>query len=194
MPPQESITVWFEKGTHYLDAPVEFDSKDSGSEKFPIVYRSKPGETIKISGRRKGDGFVPVIHEAILSGIEVSVHLYMVQADLSGWKDGDFGEPIPVFLQGQWPQNSNANLLELFYGGKRMPLSPWPNAGYTSIKKAVGPPPLKEGNHTGTVEAHFTYVGSRPERWVNETDIYLNRFFFEWENALKKVELPFEAT
>lgn len=189
LPPQESITVWFEKGTHYLDAPVEFDSKDSGSEKFPIVYRSKPGEMARISGGRKVNGFVPVTDEAILSRLDDSVHSHIVQADLSGWKGVDFGETVPVFLQGQWPQTSNANLLELFYDGKRMPLSRWPNEDYTTIDRAVGSTPVTSHGKTGTAEAHFTYVGSRPERWVDETDIYLNGFFFwDWAHAFEKVE------
>ena len=189
LPPQESITVWLEKGTHYLGTPVGFDEKDSGSAKFPIVYRSKPGEMARISGGRKVEEFVPVIDEAILSRLDISVHSHIVQADLSGWKEVDFGKPVPVFLQGQWPQASNTNLLELFYGGKRMPLSRWPNEGYTTIDKAVGPTPIRTGKHKGTVEAYFTYNGTRPERWINETDMYLNGFFFwDWANAFEKVE------
>ena len=97
LPPQEAITVWLEKGTHYLDAPVGFDEKDSGSEEYPIVYRSKPGEQVRISGGRKIEGFVPVTDEAILSRLEVSVHPHIVQADLSGWTGVDFGEPVPVY-------------------------------------------------------------------------------------------------
>lgn len=189
LPPKESITVWLEKGTYYLDAPVEFDEKDSGSEKFPIVYRSKPGQPVRISGGRKVTGFVPVTDEAILSRLDVAARPHIVQADLSGWKGVDFGEPVPVFLQGQWPQTSNANLLELFYDTKRMPLSRWPNEGYTTIDRAVGPTTVTSHRRTGTVEAHFTYVGSRPERWVGETDIYLKGFFFwDWANAFEKVE------
>jgi parallel beta-helix repeat protein len=187
LPPQESITVWLEKGTHYLDGAVEFDEKDSGSEKLPIVYRSKPGETVRISGGQKVEGFVPVTDERILKRLDTSVHSLIVQADLSDWPDVNFGEPVPVFLQGQWPQASNANVLELFYDSKRMPLSRWPNEGYTTIDKAVGPTPIS--NKKGTVEAHFTYVGSRPERWVGENDIYLKGFFFwDWANAFEKVE------
>ncbi|MFZ1745543.1 MAG: right-handed parallel beta-helix repeat-containing protein, partial [Nitrospirales bacterium] len=189
LPPQESITVWLEKGTHYLDAPVEFNDKDSGSEEYPIVYRSKPGETVKISGGRKVTGFVPVTDEAILSRLDVSARPHIVQADLNSWKGVDFGEPVPVYLQGQWPQAGNANLLELFYNSKRMPLSRWPNEGYTTIDRAVGPTTVTSYKNTGTVEAHFTYVGSRPERWVDETNIYLNGFFFwDWANAFEKVE------
>ncbi len=190
LPPKESITVWLEKGTYYLDAPVEFDEKDSGSEKFPIVYRSKPGELVRLSGGRKVTGFVPVTDEAILSRLDVSAHPYIVQADLSSWKGIDFGEPVPVYLQGQWPQAGNANLLELFYDSKRMPLSRWPNEGYTTIDQRGWPNHnYKPGKRTGTVEAHFTYIGSRPERWVGETDIYLNGFFFwDWANAFEKVE------
>ncbi|WNM64085.1 right-handed parallel beta-helix repeat-containing protein [Candidatus Nitrospira neomarina] len=189
LPPKESITVWLEKGTYYLDAPVEFDEKDSGSEKFPIIYRSKPGETVSISGGRKVNGFVPVTDEAILSRLESSARPHIVEADLNGWKDVDFGEPVPVFLQGQWPQANNANLLELFYDSKRMPLSRWPNAGYTNIDRAVGPTKITSHRKTGTVEAHFTYFGSRPERWFAEADIYLNGFFFwDWANAFEKIE------
>ncbi len=185
----EPITVWLEKGTHYLEMPVKFDEEDSGSEKFPIVYRSRPGEEVRISGGRKVTGFVPVTDEAILSRLDASVHPHIVQADLSGWAGVDFGEPIPVLLQGQWPQVSNGNLLELFYDGKRMPLSRWPNKGYTTIGRAVGPTTLRRHKRKGTVEAHFTYVGTRPERWVDEPDIYLNGFFFwDWANAFEKVK------
>ncbi len=189
LPPQESITVWLEKGTHYLDTPVKIEEKDSGSEKFPIVYRSKPGEMVRISGGRKVAGFAPVTDKTILSRLDKSVHSHIVQADLSGWAGVDFGEPSPVLLQGQWPQAGNGNLLELFYDGNRMPLSRWPNEGYTTIDKAVGPTPIRKGNKAGKAEAHFTYVGTRPERWVDETHIYLNGFFFwDWANSFERVE------
>ena len=188
-PPHEPVTVWLEKGTHYPDTAVKFNEKDSGSEKFPIVYRSKPGEIATISGGRKVVDFVPVTDKTILSRLESHVHSHIVQADLSGWSEVDFGEPIPVLLQGQWPQAGNGNLLELFYDSKRMPLSRWPNEGYTTIGRAVGPTIVTKHRRTGTAEAYFTYVGSRPERWVDETDIYLNGFFFwDWANAFEKIE------
>ena len=189
LPPQESITIWLEKGTHYLKETVEFNEKDSGSEEFPIVYRSKPGVLARISGGRKIVEFIPVTDKAILAQLDISVHSHIVQADLRDWSHVNFGEPIPVLLQGQWPQAGNGNLLELFYDGKRMPLSRWPNEGYTTIDHAVGPTTITNHGRKGTAEAHFTYVGSRPERWINETEIYLNGFFFwDWANAFEKVE------
>ena len=184
-----SITVWLEKGIHYLDTPLKFEEEDSGNEKFPIVYRSKHGETARISGGRRVRGFVPVTDETILSRLDATVHAHIVQADLSGWTGVDFGEPIPSQLGGQWPQRGNGNVLELFYEQKRMPLSRWPNTGYTTINQAIGSTPVTSHQKTGTAQGHFTYSGTRPERWTLETDIYLNGFFFwDWANAFERVE------
>lgn len=182
LPPQESITVWLEKGTHYLDVAVGFHEKDSGSEEFPIVYRSKPKEIVRISGGRKVEGFVPVTDASILARLDPSAHQAIVQADLSGWADVTFGEPVPTSLTGAWPQPDNGQLLQLFYEGERMTLARWPNEGYTTIDQAVGPTKVKSHGKKGTAEGQFTYTGTRPERWSLESDIYLDGFFF-WDYA-----------
>jgi parallel beta-helix repeat protein len=43
-------TVIIRGGTYHLSAPLTFDSRDSGTEQYPITYEAASGETVTISG------------------------------------------------------------------------------------------------------------------------------------------------
>lgn len=47
------ITAWVHSGTHYLEEPLVFGPKDSGTAEAPITYAAYPGEVVTISGGRK---------------------------------------------------------------------------------------------------------------------------------------------
>jgi Right handed beta helix region len=47
---KDPIVVMFRAGDYFLNRPVAFSAKDSGSAKLPIVYQNYPGESPTISG------------------------------------------------------------------------------------------------------------------------------------------------
>ena len=47
---KQPVTVLIRGGTYYLDKPLQFTVKDSGTAAYPIVYRAFPKETPIISG------------------------------------------------------------------------------------------------------------------------------------------------
>ena len=55
-PLSEPVTVMLRNGTHFLDAPVIFEQKDSGTKDCPINYVAYPGEKPIISGGKKITG------------------------------------------------------------------------------------------------------------------------------------------
>ena len=46
----EFVTVWLHSGTYYLPEPLVFTAKDSGTEKFPVIYAAAPDEHPVVSG------------------------------------------------------------------------------------------------------------------------------------------------
>jgi hypothetical protein len=52
---KEPITVWFRKGTYYLEKPVVIDADVSGSERAPVKFAAFTGEKVVISGGRRLD-------------------------------------------------------------------------------------------------------------------------------------------
>ena len=70
---------------------------------------------------------------------------------------------------------------ELFFNGLAMPMARWPNQGYVSI---AGLPGGGESSKTGP----FLYEGSRPERWLKETDAWLYGYwFYGWADSYERI-------
>src|SRR5262245_15601196 len=47
------VIVMLRQGTYFLDAPLKFSARDSGSSNAPIVYEAYPGEKALISGGKR---------------------------------------------------------------------------------------------------------------------------------------------
>lgn len=54
---KEPVTIWLHEGTYVIDKTIELDARDSGTEKYPVVYKAMPGETPVISGGKKLTGW-----------------------------------------------------------------------------------------------------------------------------------------
>lgn len=52
----QSIRVVLRGGTYYLDSPLDFGPKDSGTKQAPVVFAAAPGEKVIVSGGRRLEG------------------------------------------------------------------------------------------------------------------------------------------
>ena len=52
-PPDRQVRVLIREGYYFLDEPLVFDTRDSGSAEYPITYAAFPGENPVISGGRE---------------------------------------------------------------------------------------------------------------------------------------------
>ncbi len=176
------VTVWVRGGSYFRTDVFRMTKEDSGTRDTPIVYRGFPGENPRLIGGREiwGRSCEPVKDRAILDRLDPSARNRAVQVDLKACGITDYGQ-----------MSISGPMLELFCNGKRMPLSRWPNEGWTHIGQIVevgkdGKTRLVDGNKQGKT---FQYQGDRPKRWLSAAEMELHGFWwFGWTDEHVKVK------
>jgi hypothetical protein len=170
-------------GVYRLKAGIRFDTQDSNTTVQP--YRN---EQVILTGSMPLERFRP-LGPAADRRIPPRLRDSITTVDLPAIGITDFGTITPRSSPG----------LELFLGGKRMPLARWPNEGWLRIldvpqtgdsclhqglareKRFNGIP---AGRHYGRI----TYAEEKPNRWLPDTNIYLHGYWtFDWSDAFQKV-------
>ncbi len=135
--PAGGITVYLRGGTYYRTGSLTLNASDSGSNGAPVTYMAYPGETVVISGAKpvSASQFSPLASSEVARvapGVDVS---RIWEADLAALGVVRKG-PFPNTF-GEWAiynplgASSSGGLCELFYNGKRMHLSRYPNHDLT---------------------------------------------------------------
>ena len=162
-------------GTYRLQAPFTLAAEDGGTAEDRVVYAaSVKGQTI-ISGGMTVDTFTTVTDTAVLERLDEAVRAHIVQADLAALGVKEFGSPA-------------GGGIEVYFRGKPMTLSRWPNEGFTTIQNIV----VEDGHQIhgikGSKTGIFTYEGDRPSRWVDEKDGWLHGYWFwDWSDQRQKI-------
>lgn len=162
-------------GTYRLQAPFTLAADDGGTAEDPVVYAASVKGQAIISGGMTVDTFSPVTDTAILGRLDEAARTHVVQADLAALGVKEFGSPA-------------GGGMEVYFRGKPMTLSRWPNEGFTSIQNIV----VEDGHQihgiAGSKTGIFTYEGDRPARWVGEKDGWLHGYWFwDWSDQRQKI-------
>jgi hypothetical protein len=180
--PSGGITIELRGGVYELSQPFELSTEDSGTEKSPILYRSRKGETVRIIGGRFVTGWKQVDDPAILNRLEASARASLWQADLKSLGISDL-EGI-----GQAEVYRSDPGLELFFRDMPMTLSRYPNSGYMNIVSVINEKgPQKSGDITSP-DGRFTYDDPRPARWAGGKDVWLHGFWV-WDWADRRIPM-----
>jgi hypothetical protein len=181
--PAGGVTVEVAGGVYELQQPLELTGQDSGAAETPIVYRARPGESVRLVGGRTVTGWKPVTDAAVRQRLDPAARDKVVQADLRALGVSDFGRMSGGFGQSGGPG------LELFFADKPMTLARGPNDGFLKITDVHGPTPVDVRGTKGCREGVFSYAGDRPQRWVGEKDAWvLGYWFWDWAEQRHKVE------
>jgi len=183
-------------------------AEDSGTADAPIVYRAKPGETVILSGGQAVDTWQPVTDPAVRERLDPAVRDRVRQADLKALgitSFGDMGLDSEAELQlklarregqGEYTKGSAyasagkavEPRLELFFEGRPMHLSRWPNDGSIKIAEVLGTSEIDVRGTKGCKEGIFVYDGDRPSRWVDEPDGWVNGAWFrDWAEQVSPI-------
>lgn len=181
---REGVTVWLRGGTYELTATFALDEADSGTAEAPTVIRAVPGERPRLSGGRSlsAAGFAPVADPGLLERMDPAARGRMLACDLRGQGIEDFGTLDRAALNG-------GPMLEVFFNGRALPLSRWPNgrewAAYGQVVDAGSVPRWNEKpDRPGT----FEYIGDRPKRWLAAPEVWLHGYWaFDWYDDVLKV-------
>ena len=171
----EGAEVHIQGGDYVREAPFALGEEDSGTAAAPIRYIADPKAPARLLAGRIIQGFVPITDPAILGRIDEAVRPNVLQLDLKALGVTDFGSPA-------------SGGLELFFNGKRMTLSRWPNEGFTHIADLV----VQDGHVAhgipGSLVGQFKYEGDRPGRWIGEKDAWLHGYWF-WDWAEQRHQI-----
>ena len=181
--PRGGIVVEMLGGRYHRNRLLEFGEEDSGTTEAPIVYRSRPGETVCITGSRIIKDWKDVSDAAILKRLDTAARGKVLVADLKAHGVTDCGD-----LGGGFGKPSQLRL-ELFFDNKPMQISRWPNDGFVKIADVLGHTPREVRGTKGCTEGVFQYEGDRPNRWVGEKDVWVEGYWFwDWADQRHKVK------
>ena len=157
--PAEGVTVWLDKGIYVLSEPLKLGAADSGSASAPVVWRGVERAQVSILGARPVDPakLLPVQDPVILARLAPEARDQLLEYDLAA-NAVRHAATLPDY------QRDPADLCALFFDGKRLPLSRWPNGqyGYTTMKRVLKSGSMSANKRDGGV---FEYREDRPVRW-----------------------------
>ena len=87
------VTVWVRGGVYRMIKTLELDAQDSGRAGAPVVYRSAPGEEVRLVGGKQvpSDAFGPVTDPDVLTRLDPAAHGKLLQVNLKGVGITDYG-------------------------------------------------------------------------------------------------------
>ncbi|WP_116946813.1 Ig-like domain-containing protein [Jiangella endophytica] len=188
--PAGGVTVYLREGTYERTSSFRLEEQDSGTAEAPIVYRSFPGETVRLSGGRQldHDGFTAVTDDAVLGRIiDESARDDVLQVDLAALGITDYGE---TSRHGYWKANDVSEVppMELYVGGQGMTLARWPNEGTVQMNEIVDPGPTVDDPDLQERGGTFSYSYDRPQYWTQAEDVWLDGIFgYSWEWSYNKI-------
>jgi len=162
-------------GDYFRDAAFSLTEADSGTAEAPIRYIASPEAPARLLGGRLIQGFAPVTDTVVLERLDESARGQVLHVNLKEAGVADFGAP-------------SGGGLELFFNGKRMTLSRWPNEGFTNIADLVVEDGHKIHGIPGSLIGQFNYEGDRPARWKGEADPWLHGYWF-WDWAEQRQQI-----
>jgi hypothetical protein len=180
--PASGITVEVRDGVYELARPLELTAQDSGATNAPIVYRARPGDTVKLVGGRAVTGWKTVTDPAVLKRLDEPARGQVWQADLKALGITD--------LQGIHDARTYQSDpgLEVFFQDQPMTLARYPNSGYLRIAAALDANGVRKTGDVNTPEGKFVCDDPRPARWAGEKDIWLHGFWV-WDWADLRIPL-----
>lgn len=185
--PAGGVTVIVRGGEYVTRDALKLTAEDSGTAQAPVVYRAADGEAPRFNaGARIGD-FKAVTDEAILKRLPEEARGKVMQSDLKAQGITELGTFEPGgFASGRGFKTHP--MLEVFFDGKALPFSRWPNEGYVHIEDVLAPDGHQIHGLKGSKKGAFKYKEDRASRWKDEKDIWLYGYWFwDWADSYEKI-------
>jgi hypothetical protein len=171
------VTVELAPGTYPVDRAILFGPEDSGTKSAPVTYRSAAGRSAVLKGARTIplSDFRRVTGAALLDRLDSTAREHILALNVAA-VGLDHAGPFPQVFR------DRGGIFELFDTSGRLPLSRWPNEGYTTMG-----PVLAMGDKTAP--GAFQFKDDRPLRWLKNPDIWLKgQWRVGWEDPAIRVE------
>ena len=170
-----SITVYFRAGDYFFKNSVVFDSLDSGSDNYPVIYSSYNNEAVSFSG---GISIpvkyaTPVKDDLVLNRFPINAKNKICQIDLKKFGIKDFGTLTPRgFARPYQPAP-----MELFCNKGAMHLARYPNDSLIPLGKVLDAGSIPRNGDFSHRGGKFHFSTDQPNRWTAAKDIWISGFF-----------------
>ncbi len=164
-------------GVYPVEATINFGPQDSGREGAPVTYRAKEPKTAILTGSRifKLSDFKEVTDPAMLGRLDPAARGKVVALDLAKNNISHAG-PFPDRF------DDRGGIFEVFDAQGRLPLSRWPNEGYTTMGETLV---IGDKNEPGA----FKFKDDRPLRWLKNPQVWLKgQWRVGWEDPAIRVD------
>ncbi len=176
--PKGGIAVCLREGNYFLNEPVIFEKEDSGLEDAPVVYKSFPGEKVRLIGGKEVKNFKPSTDPETLKKIPEEARASVWEADLKSLGINNYGQLLNRGGHNP-PTVARPGALEVIFNGRVMTLSRWPNSGYERIAGLPGPREDGIFRNKPFQRNRFVYSGDRPKRWTEEKEVWIKGYLAE---------------
>ena len=171
--PKGGIVVYLRGGRYFLSEGLLFGKEDSGEKDSPVVYRNYNNEEVRLIGGIEVKNFTPLTDPDIIRRLPEESKGKVWVSDLKSQNITNYGEYANRGGHGK----DSISPLELFYNGKVMQVSRWPNKVYARTANIPNP----DGEYRGRGKFRKSvihYDDKRPERWLEEKDVWLHGFWY----------------
>ncbi len=160
---KSKVEILIHAGTYHFDRSLQFEVQDSGSEKYPVVYKAAGDGEVLFTGSTKLDvmDFSAVTDKAVLA------RLPKASRDRVGVMSLEKYELNPTLLSIIARYTDSKTLPPLAYlylNGKRQSVSRWPNVGFQNINTVIAAGD-SASSKTGK-QGIFKYNTLQPEKWL----------------------------
>ena len=147
---KKPVTVWLAGGDYHFEKPFELSKEDSGTAQHPIIYRAADGQSPRLAGGKQlpSSSFKPITRAITLSRVAPTARGKILALDLKAHG---------VIHSRRYPDvfTDAGGIVDLFYNGKRMTISRFPNEGWMTFKSVIhtaGGPQGKDWNNPEKIQ------------------------------------------
>ncbi|WP_319501874.1 right-handed parallel beta-helix repeat-containing protein [uncultured Draconibacterium sp.] len=178
---KDTIRVIFHEGTYRLNKGIVLDTDESGTEESPVIYQSKNGEKVIISGAIPITDFSSLSKDHFLYKKNPEIGTKIIEIDLTKTSLSTFNKIKLAGFDGS-EKSGSYTLRELYFNGKSMPLSRWPNEGYVNYIRAV------TDSSEAIARTGIVYNDEHISGWKQEPNILLHGYWTKlWDDAYEHV-------
>lgn len=180
--PKDSIFVLLHQGVYRLKKGLVIGAEDGGTKESPIVFRNYKNDEVTISGAVSITQYQALSKDHPLYKIHPAIGNKIIEMDLEESGISTFEKlRLSGFSGSDAPKHYT--LRELYFNGKSMPLSRWPNNGFSEFTGVV-----TEGAET-TEKTGIIYQDTHISSWINEPNILLHGYWkYLWADAYEQVD------
>ncbi len=169
------VSVWLRGGTHFRTSTFALTTSDIGTATAPVIYRAYPGEKPVISGGKAfpASAFVPLaasevgrVTPGVTGIVELNLNTNVITRD--GPMPNSFGQST---LYNVYGTNSDGEMPDVMFNGKRMFLSRYPNH---AVPTDVSDPARYDDLNTTNLKMNGVAAGADNPVGTNPATGYLN--------------------